>query len=132
MTGSDKRVEFFQLNRERLCELACRAVALYRMAPAEFAVIALDVDDPAWTEVAELFLPGQDWQQYRDRGETPVARGSIPWRTVEWLCQRVPDIRIILTSAPPAGQVYALICTEGGCSVFSVPFIPAFPARGSA
>jgi rhodanese-related sulfurtransferase len=124
------REEFFQVNLERLCELAYRAVTLRRLGPREFAVIAIDVDEPAWTEFAELLMPGHDWQQYRDRGESPVARGSIPWLTVEGLCHMVPDIKSILTSDPPAGQAYALICAAGGCSVYAVPYIPAHVAGG--
>jgi len=38
-------------------------------------VIVLHVDDPQAGLLADLLMPGHDWQAYRDRGEVPVARG---------------------------------------------------------
>jgi hypothetical protein len=42
----------------------------------EFAVITLiNVDDPNGQPIAEMLMPGNNWQALRDRGEVPFARG---------------------------------------------------------
>ena len=41
----------------------------------EWAIVILNVDDPNGGPLAEVLMPGADWQPYRDRGETPYARG---------------------------------------------------------
>ncbi|MCA8938232.1 MAG: hypothetical protein KDB07_00360 [Planctomycetes bacterium] len=47
--------------------------------PAEVAIAVIMVDDPMGSELAELTCPNPDtpWQAYRDRGETPIARGLL-------------------------------------------------------
>lgn len=43
--------------------------------PAEVTIVLLNVDDPWGKTMADILMPGHDWQQYRDRGEVPFARG---------------------------------------------------------
>lgn len=121
-----ERYRLFLLNRQRLNEMAYRAVTLHGRHPDKFAVIAINVDDSSWTELVDVLMPDatpQGWQSYRDRGELPVARGSVTWETVEFVCKVVPGISDILTEQAPGGKVYALICSGGGCSVYTVPFL---------
>ena len=35
----------------------------------------LNVDDPNGSQIAEALMPGHNWQENRDRGEVPFARG---------------------------------------------------------
>lgn len=44
-------------------------------SPKDVVIVLLNVDDSHGAILADLLMPGQDWQAYRDRGETPVARG---------------------------------------------------------
>ena len=69
----------------------------------------------------EVLMPNHDWQRYRDRGETPLANGSVLWSTVEYICRCAPDVNIVLTKAPPDGHVYAFVMAAGGVSVYVVP-----------
>jgi hypothetical protein len=43
--------------------------------PADVSIVLLNVDDPLGGPIADSLMPGHDWQQYRDRGEVPFARG---------------------------------------------------------
>ena len=45
------------------------------MSPNDAVIVILNVDDPHGGPLAEVLMPGEDWQQYRDRGEVPFARG---------------------------------------------------------
>lgn len=43
--------------------------------PKQVIVVIINVDDPHGNPIAEGLMPGHNWQEYRDRGETPYARG---------------------------------------------------------
>lgn len=127
--GDLSRHAMFILTRNRLIELASRAITLHGRAPDDFAVIAINVDDPKWHPLVKVLMPNtpdSEWQNYRDQDQLPIARGSIPWETVETLCDILPGIGSIREDKPPAGEVYALVFGDGGCSVYSVPFAPTF------
>lgn len=72
----DDCIGFFAANADRIKHFAGRVVELGRSG-ADTVITLIDVDDPTGNGriFADLLMPGQDWQQYRDRGETPVARG---------------------------------------------------------
>jgi hypothetical protein len=37
--------------------------------------VILNVDDDLGGELAQMLMPGHDWQSYRDQGQVPFARG---------------------------------------------------------
>ena len=41
----------------------------------DILIVLANVDDRNGAELASMLMPGHDWQQYRDRGEIPFARG---------------------------------------------------------
>lgn len=45
--------------------------------PVEVTIVLVNVDDIHGGPLAEVLMPGADWQQFRDRGETPFARGIV-------------------------------------------------------
>ncbi len=61
-------------NVERIGHFRKRVVELGR-TPKEVVIVVINVDDAFGGCVAELLMPGHDWQAYRDRGEVPFARG---------------------------------------------------------
>lgn len=62
----------FDANRERIDHFIERARVL---GQADVVIVILNVDDVHGGPIAELLMPGHDWQAYRDRGEIPIARG---------------------------------------------------------
>ncbi len=45
------------------------------LTAAQAVIVILNVDDPNGAVLAEVLMPGHNWQEYRDRGEVPFARG---------------------------------------------------------
>ncbi len=45
------------------------------LTPTEAVIILLNVDDQNGGQIAEVLMPGHNWQEIRDRGEVPFARG---------------------------------------------------------
>jgi len=116
-----QREELFKINEERLKELAYRAIHVLKMDPKEFVVVCIDVDDPTWTEIVDVLMPNENWQRFRDRGEIPIARGSVYKEGIcGFLKEVVPDISESLSVEPPEGDVFAIIMGDGGASVYLV------------
>jgi hypothetical protein len=73
------RAQFYQAqDLSRLEQLRERATVKTRDLGAQQVVVAIDVDDPVWTPLVDMLMPGHDWEQYRSRGERPIARGVVP------------------------------------------------------
>lgn len=66
--GKDACKSLLAANAERLAHYA----GLNR---DDVCFVLLDVDDARGAALADVLMPGHDWQQYRDRGEKPLARG---------------------------------------------------------
>ena len=43
--------------------------------PRGLVIVLINVDSLYGFEIAEVLMPGHDWQQYREKGEVPFARG---------------------------------------------------------
>ncbi len=68
--GKDACKSLLAANAERLAHFAERA-----RGRDDVCFVLLDVDDPRGAALADVLMPGHDWQQYRRRGEKPLARG---------------------------------------------------------
>ena len=124
--SKEARNELFQPNEERLAHIAFKAIKR-GMGRNEFITVAIDVDDPSWTSVVDILMPNHDWQQYRDRGEKPVARGTVLAEgIVDYLCEVCPDIAFALTDELPQEVVRAVVMANGGASVYHIKPFPHF------
>lgn len=123
MTGEQLRQEIFDNSAQSLAEKAYRAVHVLGNDPSEIVTVAIHVDDPEWTFLVDALMPGQDWQQFRDRGEKPVARGSARAEGVcEMLSELVPDLAEPIAAGPPEGHLFAFVMDGGGASIYAVPY----------
>lgn len=68
--------ELLVSNADRVKHFTARVRELGRSG-ADTVITLINVDDPSGNGalLADMLMPGHDWQQYRDRGETPIARG---------------------------------------------------------
>lgn len=72
--GKAQCKDTFDLNKDRVEHFKQRFVE--RGFTADSVVIAiLNVDDPNGELIADILMPGTDWQAIRDQGMTPFARG---------------------------------------------------------
>jgi hypothetical protein len=63
-----------ELNADRI-EHFKRRLTERQLSPSDVVIVILNVDDIHGSLLAEALMPGTDWQEYRDRGEIPFARG---------------------------------------------------------
>ncbi len=64
----------FDMNINRVCHFNKRISELNR-TPEELVITVINVDDVHGSHIAEILMPGYNWQEIRDRGEIPFARG---------------------------------------------------------
>ena len=130
MTSPEDKVrdEIFYKNRSRLCELATRAVFTHEKTPDQVAVIVVQADDPYWGQLANTLMPDADWDAIRAQGMEPLARGSVEWSTVEFICEVCPDVSQLLRREPTPGTLYGIVCAENGVAVYEVPYTGGFEA----
>lgn len=61
-------------NAARIAHFKHRAEVLGR-TPNDTVIVVLAVDDKNGGAIADRLMPGHNWQEYRDRGQIPFARG---------------------------------------------------------
>ena len=64
----------FELNNARIAHFKQR-ITERSLTPAQAVIVVLNVDDINGALLAEALMPGYNWQEIRDRGEVPFARG---------------------------------------------------------
>lgn len=69
-------MDLYKHNAERMGHFKQKVEALGRSG-ADTVITLLNVDDPVGKVLADIVMPGHDWQKFRDAGETPVARGMV-------------------------------------------------------
>lgn len=118
--AEDARAHLYQINTDHLASMARRALGR-GLAADEILVVCIDVDDPAWTDLAEALMPEEDWQQYRDRGMVPTARGIVMAEPLQgYLSEVVPPLRDGLLDGPPDGHVLTVVMAKGGATLFTL------------
>jgi len=67
-------VHSFMLNHDRIEYFLARMDEI-NLSPDEYCVIIACVDDENGSAIADVLMPGYDWQSIRDLGQVPFARG---------------------------------------------------------
>lgn len=108
------RAQFAKANRDDLLRLSDRAKTKSEAMGEQFIVICVDVDDATWRTMVDFLMPGADWQQYRDQGLKPVARGVVNRESIEAIAKEAyPAVFGFDVDSPIA------VFSAGGVSVFS-------------
>lgn len=105
------RVEFYALqDTKRMLQLQDRARAKTAQVGEQQLVVCIDVDDPAWTDLVNMLMPGANWDEFRERGERPVARGVVPTALMsEAVARCYPAAGVV-----PADRTCVLVFAAGG------------------
>jgi hypothetical protein len=113
------RHEFMLVNAARLAEMAHRALYVRGLSRDAFVVVCIEVDS-RWRDFVDYLMPNQDWQQYRDQGMKPVARGIVSSSLCEILSEELPSIKNVLMEIPSAGKVKVVVLDTGGATVYEI------------
>lgn len=85
--------------------------------PMEVTVVLLNVDDELGGALADILMPGHDWQAYRDCGEVPFARGLAGREGIQEMLDEVcPEEGKKLREAGPV--VTVVVMDHGAVRVF--------------
>lgn len=115
-----KRREMVEQSAERLRQMARRAAYERGLSRDKFVMVCIQVDDPRWRYIVDQLMPGADWQRYRDRGEEPVARGSVTFAICEEIGEHLPDLVDALMEVPAEGYVKLIALGWDGATVYDI------------
>ncbi len=119
--GARDRQNLFDQYKVRLNRLAFKHLARGNRREDLLAVV-IDVDDPNTSDIVEMVMPGHDWQQYRDRGERPVASGLVKQdEFLHYLSETSVGIDSLLRAPIPTHSMRTIVLASGGISVFAFP-----------
>lgn len=82
----------------------------------EFVAVCIEVDDPDWRDLVEHLMPGKEaeWESWRRRGTTPIARGTILKNGfIEPLAEDFPALAADMRTAPPVGCFHVVVLSRG-------------------
>lgn len=71
-----------EINADRVAHFKVR-MKDRQLDASEYVIVVLNVDDPHGGPLADILMPGFDWQEIRDQGEIPFARGMVDRSWVE-------------------------------------------------
>ena len=120
---TEHREEIFKSCEIDLSRLA-RSALNKGVGVSDFVIVCIDVDDLSWKGVVDHLIPNHDWQQIRDRGEIPIAQGTVSSDFCDFIAEIVPDIEEALSEPIPEGQVYAFVMGAGGVSLYLIQPAP--------
>lgn len=124
--SAEMRDYFFQPNKDPFEHMAYKAIKA-GLASHEFILVAIDVDDPTWSDLVDKIMSGVDWRAKRDRGELKIVRSALfVENTVDYLCHVCPDITPAFINKIPDGFVRTVVLADGGASVYCVEPFPHY------
>lgn len=97
--------------------------------PGRVAIAVLEVDDPLGRAVADLLMPGFDWQAIRDRGEAPIGYGLAGREGLQNLVDAYDPRLGVAVREAPAGHLPVVI-VAGGTVAVSAEALPT-PGGGA-
>jgi hypothetical protein len=105
----------FELNKDRIRHFDGR-IAEKGLTWKDAVIVVLNVDDINGGPIAEVLMPGMDWQAYRDRGEVPFARGLAGRQGIEDIIGLIdPEIAEKLKAIT---SVAAVVVDHGAVEVY--------------
>lgn len=110
---------------DRLQHFAYRAIHTRGLRNDQFFVICVEVDS-RWRDLVAQLMPGADWQQYRDAGQAPIARGAVPIRVAVSIAEQCPETipaLMTLQQPLPPQKANCVVLNDGGCTVLEIDVI---------
>ena len=118
--GATACVNLLTANSERVEHFARRIVERGD-DPAEVVITVINVDDLNGGEIADMVMPGHDWQSIRARGQTPVARGLASAALIDVAEEITKGSRAAFDAIDHTTHAAVVVIDGGVAVVSSVP-----------
>ena len=82
--------ETLRMHQDRVAHFKRRVIELGK-TPKEVVIVVLNVDDPYGGPIADALMPGHNWQEIRDRGEVPFARGLADREFIQGILEQFDE-----------------------------------------
>lgn len=122
--GSQVRQFIFDANVEQFTEMASQAVNAKKYVPSTVAIVAVHPKNSTWTRfgLIESFVSDCDCQLCRNQDGSSISYGIVRIEILEGIVPVIPEMKSAFESLPPEGHLYTLILSDGGASLYAVPY----------
>ena len=114
-----KRHEMVAQGIRQLQHLAYRAKSIHGQKNDEVVVVCIKMDS-GWRPIVDALMPGYNWQEIRNLGQEPIARGTAYFSVCQAIAKRLPGIANVLLEKPNDGYYKCIALDEGGCTVHEI------------
>jgi len=117
--AAKKRHKMIVDSMGRLQHFAYRAKFIHELTNEDVVVVCIKVDSD-WRPIVDALMPGHNWQEIRDLGQEPVARGTACFSICEVVADILPDIADVLLEKPSDNCYKCIVLDEGGGIVYEI------------
>ena len=121
-TVSGSCVSAFEQHQDRIAHFE-RRIKVLGLSPEEMVIVLLNMEDPFGGPLGERLMPGRNWQQFRDRGQTPYARGFVYKAGVANALELL-DVDMANTLRT-SSELLVLVMTDSTSALFHMDGLPA-------
>lgn len=95
------------------------------MTYKDTVIVLVNVDAPAGDLLADVLMPGHDWNKYRERGETPFARGVAVREGIQEFLEAFDKEAADKLKAME--EISIVVVDFGVAEIYSIKEIDAYP-----
>lgn len=107
------------LNLDRVAHFV-RRIAERGTTVQDVVIVILNVDDPNGGQLAEILMPGTDWQPVRDQGQIPFARGLAMREGIQHVLDLLDPEFAAKKLREVKDRTAIVVMDHGVCEVFDV------------
>jgi hypothetical protein len=109
----------FRDNYADLCRLARLAHDKYGLKSNQVIIYCIKVDTE-WRDMVELIMPNFNWQQIRNQGLEPMARGVEKFSICTKIAEKMPQLKEELEAKPTEDYFKCIVLDEGGGTIYKI------------
>jgi len=111
----------FRENYAALCQFASLAFNKYGLKTNQVVIYCIKVDTE-WRDLVELIMPNYNWQQIRNDGLEPMARGVEKFSICTKIAEKMPQLKEELEAKPEGDYFKCIVLDEGGGTIYKIKF----------
>lgn len=109
----------FELGYERIQYFKQR-IAEKELTSAQVVIVLINVDDYYGRPIADILMPNYDWQDIRDSGEVPFARGIVERENMENIVNVLDEAAAVKLKQIENEEIAVIVIDHNVVEIFTV------------
>lgn len=108
----------FDMNADRVQHFKNR-ITEKELTPKDVVITVINVDDPNGGPIADVLMPNYNWQEIRDQGQIPFARGLAQREGIQSILEEFDKDAAKKLKELPEGEVAVVVVDHGVAEIFT-------------